>query len=234
VGTFLLGSVPFGYLLNRRRLRRDLSLVGPVDLQRILTGRSSRDLPSVTEVAGTVLDVLKVLAAVWLASTLIHSVSPNVRRGEVPAASTVGFMPEQVLLLWESGALWAGLAAAVGHLWPLWLRFRSAHQGQAAVLALVARVEPVGFVVAVASYLVGLLAAPLASNRHRIDANGRQRAAIAISLIAFVAWSWAAWVWDLRAWWGYPAGAETAIWATVLAGAVATFSLSGRRLSPRS
>jgi glycerol-3-phosphate acyltransferase PlsY len=223
VGAYLLGSVPIGHLLERSRLRRDLRRLeggrrrqGPEDL-RVLLGGGTMDpsaaLPTLTEVAGAVLDTAKVIGLAAAALVLVRHWSPGVHRGLVPAASGFGAFSSEVLTFWQSGALWAGLAAGVGHVWPVWLGFRSGGQGQAPLLALAVRFTPIGFVVAVGGYLVGR---PLAG----------ARMAVALSLAGFLAWNWSAWIWGLPHWWGLLPGPEVAVWAGVLAGVVAARNLS--------
>ena len=98
----------------------------------------------------------------------------------------MGFLADQVLTFWQSASLWAGLAAGAGHLWPVWLGFRSGGQAQAPLMALAVRFTPLAFVVAVAGYLLGRVA-------------GGPRVAVAASLVGFVGCTWAGWLWDLPA-----------------------------------
>jgi len=222
IAAFLLGSVPFGHLLQRSSLRRDLRrLEGrrgdrggwePVDLRLLLTGGvpdPTTALPSVGELVGSVLDTAKVVALATGALVLVRMASPGFHRGDLPPASDLGFLADEVLTFWQSAALWAGLAATVGHLYPVWLGFKGQGQGQAPVLALTILIAPSGFVVAVAVFLLTLAV--------RRD----QGWAVAASLTAFVGWMWASWLWELPHWWGLLPGAELAIWAAVMAGVVA-------------
>lgn len=203
---FLLGSVPVGHFLERSRLRRDLRRLeggrraAAVDLRALLGGGvvdPAAALPSATEVAGAVFDTGKVLGLALGALVVVRRASP----------SDFGVLPP-----WELAALWAGLAAGVGHLWSMWLGFRSAGQAQAPLLALAVRFTPTAFVVAVTGYVVG-----------RVGAG--QRVAVVISLVGFVGWTWAAWVWDLPHWWGFAWGPELAVWVGVTAGVVAARNL---------
>jgi glycerol-3-phosphate acyltransferase PlsY len=227
VAAYLLGSVPIGHLLERGRLRRDLRRLeggrlrrrAPEDL-RVLLGGSSIDpsaaLPTLTEVAGAILDTAKVVGLAVAALVLVKAWSPGVHRGLVPAASGFGTYSSDVLTFWQSASLWAGLVAGVGHTWPVWLGFRSGGQGQAPLLALAMRFTPIAFVIAVGGYLA---ARPLAGGR----------GAVAISLGGFVAWTWAAWLWSLPHWWGLLPGPEVAVWAGVLTGVVAARNLASPR-----
>ena len=227
VGAYLLGSIPLGHLVERSRLRHDLRRLergrrlAAADDLRALVGGSTADgastLPGVAELAGAVLDTAKVVALALTVLVIVRAWSPGVHRGLIPATSAFGALSTQVLTVWQSASLWAALAAGVGHLWPVWLGFRGAGQGQAPLLAIAVRFTPAGFVVAVAAYLA---ARPIAG----------QRRAVVVSLIGFVAWTWAAWLWDLPHWWGSLPGPEVAVWAGVLAGVVAARNL----VSPRS
>jgi glycerol-3-phosphate acyltransferase PlsY len=223
VGAYLLGAVPLGHLVQRWRLRHDLrrlersagqAVTGDL---RALVGGSTNDLPGVAELAGAVLDTAKVVGLGLAALVIVRAASPGVHRDLLPAASGFGVLSDQVLTFWQSASLWAALAAGVGHLWPVWLGFRGAGQGQAPLLAIAVRFTPIGFVIAVAAYL---LVRPVAGPRW----------AVVVSLAGFVAWSWAAWLWSLPHWWGFLPGPELAVWAAVLAGVVAARNL----VSPRS
>ena len=228
IGAYLLGSVPLGLLLERSRLRHDLRrlergrdprrrLTGSDDVREVVGGSA---LPGAAEITGAVLDTAKVLGLAFATLVIVRAAGPPLHRGLVPVSSAFGVPSAQVLTFWQSASLWAGLAAGVGHLWPVWLGGRGAGQGQAPLLALAVRCTPVGFVIAVAAYLA---ARPAGARR-----------AVIVSLVGFVGWNWAAWWWDLAHWWGFVPGPEPAMWAAVLAGVVAARNLGGPALSPRS
>ncbi|HEY2428516.1 MAG TPA: glycerol-3-phosphate acyltransferase, partial [Acidimicrobiales bacterium] len=185
VGAFVLGSVPIGHLLRRSRLRRDFRRLegrqAPADLRALLGGGvtdPATALPRATDLVGAALDTAKVLGLAAAALALVRLASPGVRAGEVPPFSGVGSFGVEVLTFWQSACLWAGLAAGVGHLWSMWLGFRSTGQAQAPLLALAVRYTPTAFVVAVVGYLLGRV-------------TGSQRVAVLTSLTGFVAWTWA-------------------------------------------
>jgi glycerol-3-phosphate acyltransferase PlsY len=223
-GAFVLGSIPLGLLLARTRLRRDLRRLerggrrrAPVDLFALLAGggnEAATPLPGPGEVIGAVLDTAKVLGLAFAALVIVRAASPAFRRGDVPPASAVGFVTNQLLTLWQSASLWAGLAAGVGHLWSVWLGFRASGQAQAPLMALAVRFTPTSFVVAVVGYFVG-----------RFSLGPRM--GVVTSLVAFVGWTWASWLLDLPHWWGFPLGPEVGLWAAVLAGVVAARNLGG-------
>jgi glycerol-3-phosphate acyltransferase PlsY len=223
VVAFVVGSIPFGYLISRRQLRRDLRRLDrrhpgrEAELAALLTGTSASraqpaDLPSPADIAGAILDTVKVLGLAALVGVVVHHVGPGIRRGDIPSYGAVGFLSDQVLTAWQSAALWAGMAAVVGHLCPVYLGFRTG-QGQAPALGLALRYLPFGFSAAVAAFLLGL-----AITRD-------VRRAVLISLPAFVAYAWLGWIYDLPHSYGAPNGPELALWAAVLAGVVGARTL---------
>lgn len=219
VAAYLLGSVPLGYLAGRRSLRQRLQRIEtdgrPLDVQlhTILAGPGTTPLVAL-------LDTLKVLLAATATWHLVIAVSPG-GSATTPNQSAVAFLSDQVLVSWQSAALWAGLAAVVGHLAPAWLGFRG-DQGQAPGLALVVVYAPVGFVVGV---IVFFLARTLLGSARLV-------AAVFAALGAFVGWCWIAWIFDIQVAWGVPAGPELSLWATVLAAVLAARTLTLLR-SPR-
>ena len=205
---YLLGSIPFGYLLSRRRLRRDLR---GADLRTLLAGRQSTGRPD--DVVAAVLDTAKVLLASSAAWHLVKDASPGFDRNVLPDVSAVGFLADQVLTSWQSIALWTGLAAVVAHLAPPWLGFRGG-QGQAPALGLAFVYCPIGFSAGVATFFAALLLL------------GDATRSVLVSLLGFVGYTWLAWVFDWRTSWGATNGPELALWATVLAAVVATRTLT--------
>ena len=91
---YLLGSIPFGYLLVRIFRGADVRTTGSGNIGATNVARTSPGLGFIT----LVLDLLKGFAAVWIASTAF------------PATKTAAFA--------------AALAAVCGHVFPIWLRFR--------------------------------------------------------------------------------------------------------------
>ncbi|PYV48835.1 MAG: acyl-phosphate glycerol 3-phosphate acyltransferase [Acidobacteria bacterium] len=93
-GGYLLGSIPFGYLLMRSFRGTDVRTTGSGNIGATNVARTSPRLGLLT----LTLDVLKGAAAVGLALTLF------------PGNRTLAFI--------------AALAAISGHIFPVWLRFR--------------------------------------------------------------------------------------------------------------
>ena len=94
VSAYLIGSVPFALLLARRWSVADLRVVGSGNLGAANVMRASGVTAGVLV---ALLDMAKGAASVWLAERFTTSTV-------VPAA--------------------AGIAAIVGHIYPVWLRFR--------------------------------------------------------------------------------------------------------------
>jgi len=91
---YLLGSIPFGYLLVRLRSGGDIRAMGSGNIGATNVARSAG---WAVGVATLLLDAAKGFLAVWLAG---HFSGGNIR-----------FM------------MYAGLAAILGHVFPVWLRF---------------------------------------------------------------------------------------------------------------
>jgi glycerol-3-phosphate acyltransferase PlsY len=101
VAAYLLGSIPTGYLLMRFFRKQDIRTLGSGNIGATNVLRSgARGLGAAT----FLLDMLKGCAAVWLGAVLAPYLMPNspVRNVEALAA----------------------LCAVLGHMFPIWLRFR--------------------------------------------------------------------------------------------------------------
>jgi glycerol-3-phosphate acyltransferase PlsY len=94
IAAYLIGSIPFALILARRWGASDLRLVGSGNLGAANVMRASGVTAGVLVAA---LDMAKGAASVWLAERL----------GSGPGLSAA-----------------AGFAAIVGHIYPVWLRFR--------------------------------------------------------------------------------------------------------------
>jgi glycerol-3-phosphate acyltransferase PlsY len=91
---YLLGSIPFGYLLVRAFRKADIRTTGSGNIGATNVARTSPLLG----VATLLLDALKGMSAVWLAFAMF------------PGNRTIAFL--------------AALAAVCGHIFPVWLGFR--------------------------------------------------------------------------------------------------------------
>jgi len=122
-GTYLLGSIPFGYILIRVFRGKDIRRTGSGNIGATNVSRTSPALGIVT----LFLDALKGCAAVALVRALF---------------------PGQTVLLGL-----AALMAIVGHLFPLWLRFRGG-KGVATALGSFVVLVPKTVLVAAAVFVV--------------------------------------------------------------------------------
>ena len=105
---YLLGSIPFGYLIGKRQARVDVrdygsGKTGATNVLR-MAGRKSAALVAA-------LDVWKGVLAVVFAGLIV--------RGDYLLVSDRGFW-----LLLTSAQVMAALAAVAGHIWPIFLKFR--------------------------------------------------------------------------------------------------------------
>ncbi len=99
-GGYLLGSVPFGLLLTRMAGLGDIRAIGSGNIGTTNVLRTGRkDIAALT----LLLDALKATAAIWAAWYWGLRVSPEFA---------------------DSAAISAALGAFVGHLYPVWLKFK--------------------------------------------------------------------------------------------------------------
>lgn len=106
---WLIGSIPFSYLIARRTKNVDLREVGSGNVGATNVLRSAGKLPGLIAL---LLDMLKGFSSVWLVAFFMSR--PGWPFG--PEAGALG-----------NADVWTGaaaLAAVVGHLFPPWLRFR--------------------------------------------------------------------------------------------------------------
>lgn len=108
VVAYLLGSIPFGYLIVRAKEGGDIRQTGSGG-----TGATnvSRRAGKTAGVVTLVLDALKGAAAVVIAMWVLN-----------PAEGEQGSATLQVSIAWWIAA--AALAVMIGHIFPLWLRFK--------------------------------------------------------------------------------------------------------------
>lgn len=120
---YLLGSVPVAYLLGRGLLRRDMRTF--TDGHRTGRPRAGTGRPvglGSPAVAVGALDAALSLVAATVAWRVVAEVAPG--RGDPSILAGVAAFSDQVLVPWQSVALWTGLAAVVGGVVPVWLGLR--------------------------------------------------------------------------------------------------------------
>lgn len=133
VMSYLLGSIPFGYLLVRIFRGEDVRRAGSGNIGATNVSRKSPALG----VATLLLDALKGAAAVWLAAFLCS-------RMRTPEVSSFGVMSL------------AALFAVLGHIFPVWLKFRGG-KGVATGLGSFAMIAPEAVLAAVGVFLAVVL-----------------------------------------------------------------------------
>ncbi len=131
--SYLLGSIPFGYLLVRTFRGEDVRLAGSRNIGATNVSRKS----PVLGVATLLLDTLKGALAVWLAVFICN----GLRTAEV--------VPYRVMAL-------AALFAVLGHIFPVWLKFRGG-KGVATGLGSFAMIAPKAVLAAVGIFVAVVL-----------------------------------------------------------------------------
>jgi glycerol-3-phosphate acyltransferase PlsY len=129
VVSYLLGSIPFGYLLVRVFREEDVRQSGSGNIGATNVSRKSPVLGGVT----LLLDALKGTAAVGLAYSL-------------SGRMTGGVLPYRVMSL-------AALCSVVGHIFPVWLKFRGG-KGVATGLGSFLVIAPKAVLVAASIFVV--------------------------------------------------------------------------------
>jgi len=147
--SYLLGSIPFGYLLVRLFRGEDVRRSGSGNIGATNVARKSPALGVLT----LVLDALKGSAAVALgiigSPELFGQFSiPRIPWRQVLPASHAG------VVLWAS---WGALFAVIGHLFPLWLKFRGG-KGVATGLGAFAMIAPRAVLLAAVIFIVLVVA----------------------------------------------------------------------------
>lgn len=162
------------------------------------------------------LEVFATAAATTLAWYTVRELSPG------SSFSRVALQSNQVLIVWQSVALWVGLAAIVGNLAPVQRRFRGG-SGVVPALTVTLLYAPTLFVAALLGFAGGLGVS-----------GGRPRLALPGALGLTLAAAWLAWVLEWNAGWGVANGPEVTLWAMVTTGALfARWVADGDRTVPR-
>lgn len=211
---YLAGSVPFAYLLSRRRLRRQLDDRG--DPLARWSDRPDRVTPRPARARADTARPVLLPAATTLAAT---TVAWHLTLAATPGANTfsaVGVFSNQAIGAWVSVALWTGMAAVAGHVAPVWTGFRGG-SGVPPAVALAVVYLPL---VTLAAASVALVVYGL----HR-----RPRSALAVALPVMVSVEYVTWLADIQAGWGVTNGPEAALWTTVLAALLAARNLGPAR-----
>ena len=199
---YLAGSVPFGYLLSRRRLRRQLA----ADASPTVRARGSDPLDAPGVIGAGALAAVATLLVATVAWDVALAAAP---RGNIGA---IGTFSNQAVGAWVSVALWTGMAAVIGNVAPVWSAFRGA-TGVPPAMALVAAYVPVVFVASALTFLVLYVV------------TRSPRTALLVTLPVAVSVEYLAWIADVQTAWGVTNGPELALWVAVLAGALGARNL---------
>ena len=194
---YVSGSVPFAYLLSRRRLRRQLDDRSLSALGRGDRGREHHDVRA--HVGAGILAAAATMAATTLAWQVTLAATPGAN-----TFSAVAVFSNQAIGAWVSVALWTGMAAVLGHIAPAWTGFRGG-DGLAPALALTTAYTPLVLLMAAAVFLVVRAV------------TGRPVTALLGALAAMVVFAYLAWLADLQAGWGVTNGPEVTLWISALA-----------------
>lgn len=212
---YLAGSVPFAYLLTRRRLRRQLDDPGLAGVGPPPPDRAGAGLDGTGSPGAAALAVVATLAVATLAWHLTLAATPG-----AGTFSAVAVFSNQAIGAWVSVALWTGTAAVVGHVAPLWSGFRGGN-GLPPAVALLAVYAPLVLLASTGAVLV------------TFGLTRQHRPALAAALATMVVFEYLAWLGDLQAGWGVTNGPEVTLWTAALAGILAARNLraapAGRR-----
>jgi glycerol-3-phosphate acyltransferase PlsY len=139
VMAYLLGSIPFGYLLVRIFRGEDIRLTGSGNIGATNVARSGAKGLGMATLA---LDAIKGALAVWLAAVLAGS-KYNLCGGffQHPCAPALRLMSL------------AALFAVLGHVFPVWLRFKGG-KGVATALGVFCVLFPAAILVALAIFIL--------------------------------------------------------------------------------
>ena len=192
---YFAGSIQWRIIYQRWRLasREPRANDALTDIRAV--GREGEAILAAIEGALPVLVAL----GVW---HFVESIAPG-GRGGFDASSLIGALSNQVLPVWQSIALWTGAAAVLGHVAPVWTRFRGG-TGIPPVIALTLVFAPFVFATGVAAFLAAIW-----FTRNR-------RPALLVSFAASLTYSWVAWVFTFSRGWGVNFGPELTLWVAIV------------------
>jgi len=148
VASYLLGSIPFGYLLVRIFRGEDVRSAGSGNIGATNVARKSPALG----VATLLLDALKGSTAVAIGIILSPPIFGRIAISQIPWRTVLpASSPDFVLF-----AATAALFAVAGHMFPIWLKFRGG-KGVATGLGAFVMIAPKAVLISAAIFVVLLL-----------------------------------------------------------------------------
>ena len=191
-GSYLAGSVVRTWAAGRVEAER-------LDAARRPGSSVARPDPLVvvSEVAVTV-------GCAWIAYAFIDWLAPG---GTVfRSSSAIGFLSPKTLTVWESIALWSGLAAIIGSIAPVTSRFRGGSTGLSGAAGMLALYSPIIFLIGLGTWFTGI----------SIVRDVRSTLPLVFAVVATSEWILS--MTRVRVAWGVIHGPESTIWMAVLAG----------------
>ena len=150
--SYLLGSIPFGYILVRIFRGEDVRRSGSGNIGATNVARKSPTLGAIT----LVLDAAKGAAAVLLADTLIRLQSMGWTYSDVSWYAMSEPLSQATRSRLMTRYALAALFAIIGHMFPVWLKFRGG-KGVATGLGSFALIAPKAVLVAAAIFVIVVL-----------------------------------------------------------------------------
>ncbi len=144
--SYLLGSIPFGYLLVRIFRGQDVRETGSGNIGATNVARTGS---KVLAVATLVLDALKGYTAVAIA---FHMNGASCGPGPVTTFADTSGVPGSLEAAYLGAAL-AGFCAILGHMFPVWLRFKGG-KGVATALGAFVAISPRAALAAVVFFVI--------------------------------------------------------------------------------
>lgn len=192
---YFLGSIQWRLLHQHWKLRRHEPRADDALTDVPATGREGEAIIAAIEALMPVAYAL----VVW---HFVESIAPG-GRGGFDASSLIGALSNQVLPVWQSLAAWTGAAAVLGHVAPIWTRFRGG-TGLPPAMALTLVFTPWVFVAAVAGFLGAFW---FMRNR---------RPALLVCFAVSLTYAWIGWVFEFNEGWGLNFGPELTLWVAVM------------------
>jgi glycerol-3-phosphate acyltransferase PlsY len=149
VGSYLLGSIPFSYLVVRLLKGEDIRQLGSRNVGATNVARTFGKAPGIVAL---ILDLAKGYAAVELARWLVA-------RPDWPFVATTAGGPLQSREFWIA---LGGLIAVLGHMFPVWLRFHGG-KGVATATGVFLALDPIVVAAALLVFLIVLVTSRIVS-----------------------------------------------------------------------